>query len=425
VSLLLACLADDFTGATDALESLSLAGLHTVMFAAPPSAAAVATIPGLQAVVVASAARSWSRDEAGRVRPLLTALRDLSPRHVVFKVCSTFDSAPERGNIGRVIEIGAEVFAQSSTAVVPAAPALERYAAFGNLFAAGSIGSGGEVHRLDRHPVMSRHPLTPMNESDLRRHLALQTNRSVGLFDVRQLALPWPARRDAWSAAIGAHEIVLCDLLHVDQQAELGSLLDDGVDGGTPRFSVGSSGLTSSLGAHWNATGICSPRHCWPSVSPSVPVLAISGSCSAVTGRQINAALAAGWVGVDALSETATTAAATALSQGRHTVLHTMIGPDDPRQLGGTPEIGARLGRLASDILKDLPKVRRLIFAGGDTSSHALEQLQVATFRMITRISPGAPLCQGEGLEIVCKGGQAGPNDFFLLAAGSELKETR
>ncbi|MBA4106816.1 MAG: serine kinase [Pirellula sp.] len=418
MSLLLACLADDFTGATDALESLTLAGLQTVMFADAPSPQAVAAIHGLQAIVVATAARSWTSEESERVRPMLAALRELRPRHVVYKVCSTFDSSPQRGNIGRVIEIGSEVFKQATVPVVPGAPTLGRYAVFGNLFAAGSIASGADVYRLDRHPVMSRHPVTPMLESDLRRHLSLQTDRTIGLFDVRELSLPPAERRRAWAAAATAHAILLCDLLTVDQQAALGGLLDDSADGQAPRFSVGSSGATSSLGAYWNANDACKPRTDWPPVNPQRPILVVSGSCSAVTGRQINAALSAGWVGVDAFSPTAATDMAAVLRSGRNGILHTCIGPDDQRRTIELPDMGTRLGGIASDILANAPTVGRVVFAGGDATSHALAQLGMKTFRMITRITPGAPLCQSDGYEIVCKGGQAGPDDFFLLAAG-------
>jgi len=411
VSLLLACLADDFTGATDALESLSLAGLQTMMFAEVPTREEVQAIPGLQAIVVASAARSWTAQEAERVRPILTALRDLEPAHVVFKVCSTFDSSPERGNIGRVIEIGAEVFDQSTVPVVAGAPALGRYLVFGNLFAAGSIASGAEVHRLDRHPVMSHHPVTPMDESDLVRHLALQTDRSIGLFDFRHFTLQEAIREHTWNGERERHGILLCDLLTHEQQPVLGALL------AKERFIVGSSGATSSLGAHWSSTGVATPREDWPHVPATGPVLVISGSCSAVTGKQIETAIAAGWEGVDALSDSAVDDAATALLAGNNAILHTSIGPDDPRRSAEFPDLGKRLGEFTARITSKVPTVRRLVFAGGDTSSHALTQLGIHSFQMISQLTPGAPLCQGDDFEIICKGGQVGPDDFFLRTA--------
>jgi uncharacterized protein YgbK (DUF1537 family) len=301
---------------------------------------------------------------------------------------------------------------------VPGAPALGRYQVFGNLFAAGSIASGGEVYRLDRHPVMSRHPVTPMAESDLRRHLSLQTRRSIGLFDVSRLSLPSEERQRAWNAATSEHDILLCDLLTTDQQATLGALLDAFADRNAPCFSVGSSGATSSLGSHWNAAVVCVPRTNWPLVTRKQPLLVASGSCSAVTARQIDRALTAGWVGIDAFCETAAADVVKTLQRGKNAILHTSIGPDDPRRTYDLPEMGTRLGKMTSEILANVPTLQRLIFAGGDTSSHALAQLGVTTFRMITRITPGAPLCEANDLEIVCKGGQAGPEDFFLLAAG-------
>jgi 3-oxoisoapionate kinase len=353
-----------------------------------------------------------TKPELEGVRPILTALRDLDPRHIVYKVCSTFDSWPDRGNIGRGIEIGAEVFDQAVIPVVPGAPALGRYAVFGNLFAAGSIASGGDAFRSDRHPVMSRHPVTPMNESDLVRHLALQTDRAIGLFDIRKLALSKSEREQAWSSARNGNGILLCDSLTVEQQPILGSLLEG------DRFLVGSSGATTSLGAHWNARGVCKPRREWPSVKPNGPVLVVSGSCSPVTGRQIEAAIEAGWAGVDALGATAVAESVRELLAGKNTILHTSIGPDDPRRSANRSDLGRELGKVVRDILAKTPSVRRLVFAGGDTSSHALAELGIKAFYMMTRITPGAPLCQGDDFEIVCKGGQAGPDDFFLQAAG-------
>ena len=104
-------------------------------------------------------------------------LKQLGARFCHYKVCSTFDSAPHVGNIGRAIEIGRRVFGQSITPLVVGAPQLKRYTAFGHLFA----GYQGETYRIDRHPVMSRHPVTPMDEADLRRHLARQTELPVDL----------------------------------------------------------------------------------------------------------------------------------------------------------------------------------------------------------------------------------------------------
>ena len=178
---------DDFTGSTDAMESLALAGLRTILFTSVPTRQQLAAYPDLQAFGVGGTTRSMPPDEMDReLRPALTALRDLGAPIVHYKVCSTFDSSPTVGSIGRVIDIASEIFQPQFVPVLVGAPSLGRYCVFGNLFA--RCGSESEPYRLDRHPSMSKHPITPMNESDLRVHLAKQTTKSLALFDILQLA---------------------------------------------------------------------------------------------------------------------------------------------------------------------------------------------------------------------------------------------
>src|SRR6185295_9525034 len=111
------------------------------------------------------------------LRPALNALQNLGAPHVHYKVCSTFDSSPKIGSIGRVIDVAVEIFKGPFVPLLVAAPALGRYCVFGNLFA--QLGQEGEAFRLDRHPSMGRHPVTPADESDLRLHLARQTGKTI------------------------------------------------------------------------------------------------------------------------------------------------------------------------------------------------------------------------------------------------------
>ena len=86
--------------------------------------------------------------------------------------------------------MAAEIFRAPFVPLLVAAPALGRYTIFGNHFARYGIGSEGEIHRLDRHPSISKHPITPMTEADLRLHLAKQTKKKIALFDILKVALP-------------------------------------------------------------------------------------------------------------------------------------------------------------------------------------------------------------------------------------------
>src|SRR5277367_5004880 len=92
---LLAFYGDDFTGSTDALEAAAMAGAKAALFLEPPDAARLAHHPGIQVVGVAGTTRSLGPDAIeAELRPALTALRALGPRHIHYKVCSTFDSSP-------------------------------------------------------------------------------------------------------------------------------------------------------------------------------------------------------------------------------------------------------------------------------------------------------------------------------------------
>ena len=186
--LLLAFYGDDFTGSTDALEFLSKAGAKTVLFIKPPTVEQLNRYENLDAIGVAGMTRSMSPALMEKeLRPSFAALKELGARHVHYKVCSTFDSSPATGSIGKAIDIGAEIFPSVFIPLLVAAPALGRYCVFGNLFARMGIGSKGNIYRLDRHPSMSKHPVTPSDESDLRIHLAKQTAKKIGLADILQV----------------------------------------------------------------------------------------------------------------------------------------------------------------------------------------------------------------------------------------------
>jgi len=190
-SMLLAFYGDDFTGSTDALEFLSRAGVRTILFLDDPTPEKTERFGYLDAVGVAGMTRAMVPEEmSGILSQAFSVLDGMNPRHVHYKVCSTFDSSPEIGNVGTAIETGARIFQNEFTPVLVAAPNLGRYSAFGNLYAQMGIGSQGAIYRLDRHPSMCAHPITPALESDLRLHLSKQTSQPMGLIDLVDLAKP-------------------------------------------------------------------------------------------------------------------------------------------------------------------------------------------------------------------------------------------
>ena len=388
--LLLSFYGDDFTGSTDAMESLARGGVRTVLFAKPPTPQMLAKYDGLRAFGVAGTTRAMPPNEMERaLRPAFAAMRACGAPIVHYKVCSTFDSSPTVGSIGRAIDVGADVFASRTVPVVVGAPALGRYCVFGHLFVRNAADAAPV--RIDRHPSMSRHPTTPMNEADLRLHLAKQTGKTIGLIDVVALRA---GHRDLADANA---EVVLIDLLDEADLPDAGRLIV------STAFVVGSSGVESALMAHWGrSTAVFAP------VGPAEPTLAVCGSCSPVSAAQVDWAMADGFLAVAAGAADARGEVICGLRNRRSVVIHTR----DRRP-------GEELGVLVRDVM-EAARPRRVLVAGGDTSGQVARALDIESLEMIGELTRGSPLCRAaapgspaDGVEITFKGGQIGAVDFF------------
>ena len=162
------------------------------------------------------------------------------------------------GSIGRAIDLAAPILGGTWHPLVVAAPAIARYQAFGNLFAA----VNGVGYRLDRHPTMSRHPVTPMDEADVRLHLAKQTGRSIGLVDLVAMKRGEADASLDRERTLGA-EIVALDVVDDETLREAGRLVWE--HRGERLLAVGSQGVEYALVAHWRAAGLLErPTGCVP-----------------------------------------------------------------------------------------------------------------------------------------------------------------
>ena len=277
--LLLSYYGDDFTGSTDVMEALASNGVKTALFLSVPSAETLAKFADCQAVGIAGTSRSqtpqWMSDNLG---PAFAWLKSLDAAVCHYKVCSTFDSSPAIGNIGKAIEIGRETFAQDCVPVIVGAPQLKRYTAFGHLFAAYQ----GKVYRIDRHPVMSRHPVTPMAEADLTIHLAAQTDLSIRLADLAMTAGDATAGIDALLA--DKPGILLVDVDGPASQAIAGEQVWR-LRGDRGLFVTGSSGIQYALLHAWEREGLTSGKVEFPLPGAVERLAVVSGSVSPTTER--------------------------------------------------------------------------------------------------------------------------------------------
>ena len=406
----LAFYGDDFTGSGATMEVLTFAGVPTVLFLDPPSRADLARFPGTRAVGLAGDARTrdpaWMRAE---LPGLFALLRALGAPILHYKLCSTLDSAPQVGAIGTAAEIA---LGPGETALlVVAAPGIGRWQAFGTLFARAGDAA---IHRLDRHPTMACHPVTPMGEADVRRHLARQTGLRLGLIDLLDLKAGRGPERLAAERAQGG--IVALDVIDAETLAAAGDLLWE-----AKGVLLGSQGVEYALVAAWTRAGLLPPAPEPQPLRPAGRIAIVSGSCSPTTAAQIDAAAAAGFAVLDLDArapdwEAAAAAALAALRDGRSPLIASARGSTTGD--GAHPDLGTGLGRLLDRLVREAGLARAVI-AGGDTSSLGARALGLAALTAETPIDPGAALLRGHRpdgstLEIVLKGGQMGRPDFFV-----------
>lgn len=434
---LIAWLGDDFTGSAATLEVLAFAGLPSVLFLEIPTADQRARFPDARGIGIATTARGYGPDWMDEKLPdRFQFLADTGAPIVHYKVCSTLDSAPHVGSIGKAIDIGSRIVAGDWIPCLVAAPPLRRFQVFGHLFAGAPEG----VFRLDRHPVMARHPVTPMTESDVALHLSRQTEKPFGLVSLDDLAT---APRAGLTRELdrGA-TVVSLDTLTMADAARCGDLIWTERDGQI--LAVGSQGLEYALVAHWREAGLIPEQHRTAGAGSVDRIVAVSGSVSPVTAAQIAWAEDNGFAvipldavgavtGESGVEERACEQALKAVLAGQDPLVCTARGPDDPavartRQSISTTgiaideanaRIGAALGRILRRLLRETG-IRRAVISGGDTSGHASRQLDIFAFTALSPTIPGAALLQAHsedptysGLQLALKGGQMGSADYF------------
>ena len=440
--LLVAYYGDDFTGSTDAMEAMTAAGVPTVLFLGPPDRKALARFPEARCVGIAGSSRgrspAWMESELPKA---FDALAALGAPLLHYKVCSTFDSSPTIGSIGKAVDLGTRRMRGRWSPTIVGAPRLKRYQVFGNLFAA----VDGVGHRLDRHPTMSRHPVTPMGEADLRLHLGRQTSRPIELIDMVQLRAPGADERVERLQGEQV-PVVLIDVLDQETLQEAGRLVWE--HRGPGLFSASSSGLQYALAAYWRAQGWIPKEPSLPPARPVKTIAGVSGSCSPVTASQIRWAREHGWCTerlqlaptLDARTRDrevarAAQVAVEALEGGRSAIVFSAEGPDDPAvtpfdrvaaDAGLAREDAARaVGVALADVMRailDRVELQRVVVAGGDSSGEVASALDIDALTVTAALAPGAPLCRAwsslpsrGGMEIVLKGGQMGGPGFFGL----------
>jgi uncharacterized protein YgbK (DUF1537 family) len=444
--MVLGCIADDFTGATDLANNLVRAGMRVVQTigvpkarrAEPPPASAPSLggqrgheVPSegadmqplaadVDAVVVALKSRTIAPAEAiAQSLDALAWLQAQGAQQIYFKYCSTFDSTAA-GNIGPVTEALMDALGSDFTIATPAFPDNKRTVFKGYLFV-------GDV--LLNESGMQNHPLTPMTDPNLVRVLQAQTTRQVGLIDHTVVARGADAVREriAELRATGVAMAVV-DAVSNDDLLRLGPALS-----AMPLVTAG-SGVAIGLPANF---GIAPSSQA--SALPAAEGLraVVSGSCSTATNRQVMNFIHVGRpalaidplriaAGVDVAAE-ALAWAAPLLKDGPVLVYSTAETSAVKSVQGrlGVEEAGAMVERTIAAIARGLVGlgVRQLVVAGGETSGACVQALGVTQMQIGPQIDPGVPWCHalaeaadGAGVHLTLKSGNFGADDFFTKA---------
>jgi len=262
----------------------------------------------------------------------------------------------------------------------------------------------------------------------MRRHLAEQTQMPIALVPLDHLKAGRGGETVEQALEAGAAAIMFDG---VDQETlrAAGELVWARA-GSDMRFAVGSSGVTRALIEIWREKGLIDAAGAPPSISAVDRLLVVSGSCSPLTAEQIAFGLAQDYAGVrvdmgallggsSSEQERIEAEALAALADGRNTIIYSATGPLAANAAAAGDELGAALGRITRGLV-ERAGLRRVLFAGGDTSSHAVQQLGLIALSWAGPLEKGAPLCRAhsdepttDGLELVLKGGQMGSERFF------------
>ncbi len=413
--LLLGCIADDFTGATDLASMLVRAGMRTVQTIGMPRDAKIAE--EADAIVVALKSRTLpAGDAVAQSLAALQWLRARGARQFYFKYCSTFDSTDE-GNIGPVADALLDALGSGFTIACPAFPANQRTIYQGHLFVGEAL--------LSESP-MRDHPLTPMRDANLVRVLARQTARRVGLVPWRMVQRGPNAIR-AEFARLQADGVTYAIVDAVDDE----DLLDIGAACADLPLVTAGSGIALGLPQNFRDAGRLPERDDaarLPAVDGASAVLA--GSCSQATRTQVAVfARTHAAVALDPLSgDSPTTMARKAiaavepeLAAGRPFLIYSTAEPAHIAQVQAklgkeraASDVEATFGELAAELVRR--GVRRLVVAGGETSGAVVQALGIEALAIGPQIDPGVPWTTALGrspLALALKSGNFGADDFF------------
>ncbi|MDO8694872.1 MAG: four-carbon acid sugar kinase family protein [Sheuella sp.] len=408
--ILLGCIADDFTGATDLANNLVRSGMRVVQTIGVPATPLDAEV---DAVVVSLKSRTIAPGEAAAQSvKALEWLQAQGAQQIYFKYCSTFDSTAQ-GNIGPVTDALMAAMGVDFTIATPAFPDAGRTVFKGYLFV-------GDV--LLHESGMQDHPLTPMTDPNLVRVLQAQTKHKVGLIDYKVIGQGAQAIGERMTSlreqGVG---IAIVDAVSNADLVVLGAALKN-----MPLVTAGSGvaiGLPGNFGIAPNPESAALPK------ATGLKAI-VSGSCSRATNLQVADFVARGLPAfvldpLSLLSGDAAVLDALKWAESRlaagPVLIYSTAAPEALKRIQdqlGVQQAGELVEQALASIAKGLVAlgVGQLVVAGGETSGAVVQALGMHQLQIGAQIDPGVPWCAANGMHITLKSGNFGTPDFFTKA---------
>lgn len=408
--MLLGCIADDFTGASDLANTLAREGMRTKLFVGVPAEGKL----DCEAGVIALKSRSIPVAEAvAQSLAALERLREAGCRQYFFKYCSTFDSTAE-GNIGPVAEALAAALDTRGVVVCPAFPATGRTVYQGHLFVGGVLLS---------QSGMERHPLTPMTDPDIRRWLAAQSRSTPGHIDHAVVRAGQAAIAAALTSA--RETLVVVDAIC---EADLRAI---GTAAANATLLTGGSGIALGLPENFRVAGLLAAQASG-FVANDRPALVLSGSCSNATRAQVacyQGDRPSFPIDIDrVIAGEPVQAEAEAFLAANRDAAPLVYSSAEPQEVRAAQQRhGASIAAEAVEQLFGALACHavaqgfgRLVVAGGETSGAVVTALGLRTLELGAEIDPGVPalsaVAVGKPLALALKSGNFGTPDFLSRA---------
>ncbi len=422
MSVLLGCIADDFTGGTDLSEVLVKNGMRTVQILGLPDYELLLKLKeNTDAFVVSLKIRTVPpREAVSKALAALAVLQEIGCIQYFWKYCSTFDST-SKGNIGPVIDALQDALEIKASLVCPAFPENGRTTYQGHLFV---------YDKLLQNTHMRHHPLTPMRGSDVKELLQKQTSRPCGLLPLQDIRKGLNRVKESWGNLVEkGFSHIITDAVISEDLYLLGELCAD------HKLITGGSGIARGLPSNYRKKGLLKENKGSHLFEGEGAGIILAGSCSAITLEQIQSFLAVypGFM-IEPMKlvsdlvhyKEALKFAQDCLIRGQPCLIYSSAQPDQITEIQNS--LGREnAGKIVEDTFAKLALeiaekgIRRFVIAGGETAGAVMSAFNIKAIKIGRSIAPGVPwvaTLDDNPIFFALKSGNFGAPDFFLTALG-------